>query len=217
MNASVPSRPRPRNRGGGSSSVGGTSQNAFNQHPLPMPPPFHVFEVPYGIVPPPMLDTSVRGPRGIGGSHSHASNDHSQRNNSRRGGGYGTRPRGDGQYHSSHGGRRDQGRRDVHHTPPYPPPPPIGYVPSHMPPGLPPFLTPPPVRVFPGQMGFGESIEFTVMLECAIIEFLRIILGFQIWHPLFSTIRQYLRSLLGLCRLCHLLVLRLSPLQVRSP
>ncbi|KAL0323214.1 UNVERIFIED_CONTAM: La-related protein 1C [Sesamum angustifolium] len=155
VNNPMPTRPRSRNRSGGSSSGSGPSQNNFNQQPLPMPPPFPVFEVPFGMVPT-VMDTSVRGSRpvgGVGGSQSHTGNDHSsQRNNSRRGG-YGPRPRGDGQYHNNHGGRRDQDRRDVHHPPQYVPPP-IGYMPAPMPPGAGPFMAPPPVRVFPGQMGF---------------------------------------------------------------
>ncbi|KAL0391873.1 UNVERIFIED_CONTAM: La-related protein 1C [Sesamum radiatum] len=155
VNNPMPARPRSRNRSGGSSSGSGPSQNNFNQQPLPMPPPFPVFEVPFGMVPT-VMDTSVRGSRpvgGVGGSQSHTGNDHSsQRNNSRRGG-YGPRPRGDGQYHNNHGGRRDQDRRDVHHPPQYVPPP-IGYMPAPLPPGAGPFMAPPPVRVFPGQMGF---------------------------------------------------------------
>ncbi|KAL0347476.1 UNVERIFIED_CONTAM: La-related protein 1B [Sesamum calycinum] len=155
INNPMPARPRSRNRSGGSSSGSGPSQNNFNQQPLPMPPPFPVFEVPFGMVPT-VMDTSVRGSRpvgGVGGSQSHTGNDHSsQRNNSRRGG-YGPRPRGDGQYHNNHGGRRDQDRRDVHHPPQYVPPP-IGYMPAPLPPGAGPFMAPPPVRVFPGQMGF---------------------------------------------------------------
>lgn len=161
-NTSVPSRPRSRHRGGGNSSVVGTSQNAFNQHPLPMapppppPPPFRVFEVPpYGMVPPPMLDASVRGPRGVGGSHAHASNDHSQRNNSRRGS-YGPPARGDGTHSNNHRGRREQDRRDVLRPPPYLPPH-MGYMPPPLPPGAGPFMPPPPVRVFPGQMGFDAA------------------------------------------------------------
>ncbi|XP_051150938.1 la-related protein 1B-like [Andrographis paniculata] len=153
VNNSMPSRARPRNRGGSSSSLSGTSQNAFNQQPLPMPPPppFHVFEVPYGMVPP-VLDNPVRGPRPIGGSHSHAGNDHPQRNNPRRGGGYGPRPRGEGPHPNSHG-RREQDRRDVHRPPHYLPPH-MGYMPSPLPPGAAPLMAPGPVRVFPGQMGF---------------------------------------------------------------
>ncbi|XP_011074705.1 la-related protein 1B [Sesamum indicum] len=155
INNPMPTRPRSRNRSGGSSSSTGPSQNNYNQPSLPMPPPFPVFEVPFGMVPA-VLDTSVRGGRpvgGAGGSQSHTGNDHSsQRNNSRRGG-YGPRPRGDGQYHNNHGGRRDQDRRDVHHPPQYVPPP-IGYMPAPLPPGAAPFMAPPPVRVFPGQMGF---------------------------------------------------------------
>ncbi|KAL0432330.1 UNVERIFIED_CONTAM: La-related protein 1C [Sesamum latifolium] len=155
VNNPMPTRPRSRNRSGASSSGTGPSQNNFNQQSLPMPPPFPVYEVPFGMVPT-VLDTSVRGARpvgGVGGSQSHTGNDHSsQRNNSRRGG-YGPRPRGDGQYHNNHGGRRDQDRRDVHHPPQYVPPP-IGYMPAPLPPGAGPFMAPPPVRMFPGQMGF---------------------------------------------------------------
>ncbi|KAK6115717.1 hypothetical protein DH2020_007986 [Rehmannia glutinosa] len=154
-----PTRPRSRNRngggGGGSSSGSGPSQTTFNQPSLPVPPPFPVFDVPYGMIPA-VMDTSVRGARpvgGVGGSQSHTGNDHSsQRNNSRRGN-YGPRPRGDGPYHNNHGGRRDQDRRDVHHPPQYVPPP-MGYMPSPLPHGAAPFLQPPPVRVFPGQIGF---------------------------------------------------------------
>ncbi|KAL6522081.1 hypothetical protein OROMI_031958 [Orobanche minor] len=156
-----PTRQRSRNRngggggGGGSASGRGPSQTTFNQPSLPMPPPFPVFEVPYGMVPA-VMDASVRGPRplsGVGGSHMHTGNDHSsQRNNSRRGN-YGSRPRGEG-YHNNHGGRRDQDRRDVHHHPPQYMPPPMGYMPPPLPPGAAPFMPPPPVRVFPGQMGF---------------------------------------------------------------
>lgn len=144
--------------GGGSSSGSGPSQGTFNQPSLPMPPPFPVFEVPFGMIPA-VLDNSVRGPRpigGVGASQSPTGNDHStQRNNSRRNN-YGPRPRGDGQYHNNHGGRRDQDRREVHHPPQYAPPP-MGYMPPPLPPGAAPFMAPPPMRVFPGQMGFGES------------------------------------------------------------
>ncbi|KAH6785889.1 hypothetical protein C2S51_038344 [Perilla frutescens var. frutescens] len=168
-----PARPRSRNRGGGggggagagggggSSSGSGPSQSTFNQPSLPMPPPFPVFEVPYGMIPA-VLDNSVRGPRpigGVGASQSHTGNDHSsQRSNSRRGT-FGPRPRGDGQYHNNHGGRRDQDRRDVHHPPQYAPPP-IGYMPPPLPPGAAPFMAPPPMRVFPGQMGFDMASPF---------------------------------------------------------
>ncbi|KAL9144528.1 hypothetical protein ABFS82_14G301800 [Erythranthe guttata] len=159
-------RPRSRNRngggggggGGGSNSVSGPSQNSFNQPPsLPMPPPYPVFEAPYGMVPP-VLDTSLRGARpvgGVGGSQSHTGNDHSSpRNNSRRNN-YGPRPRGDGPYHNNHGGgRRDQDRRDVHHPPPFMTPLPGGYMPPPLPPGAGPFMAPPPMRLFPAPMGF---------------------------------------------------------------
>ncbi|GER33986.1 hypothetical protein STAS_10168 [Striga asiatica] len=158
-------RQRPRNRnggggGGGNSSVSGQSQPAFNQPSLPMPPPFPVFEVPYGMVPA-VMDTSVRGPRPGGGSQSHAGNNNhsSQRSNNSRRGNYGSRPRGDGQYHNNHGGRRDQDRREVHHPQQYVPPP-MGYMPSPLPPGAAPFMGPPPVRVFPGQMGFDVASPF---------------------------------------------------------
>lgn len=160
-------RPRSRNRGGGGgagvaggSSGTGPSQNTFNQPSLPMPPPFPVFDVPYGMIPA-VIDNSGRGPRPIGGvvaSQPHSGNDHSsQRSNSRRGN-YGPRPRGDGQYHNNHGGRRDQDRRDVH--PPGPPqyvPPHIGYMPPPLPPVASTFMAPPPMRVYPGQIGFGSA------------------------------------------------------------
>ncbi|KAG8377963.1 hypothetical protein BUALT_Bualt08G0088500 [Buddleja alternifolia] len=149
----VSTRPRSRNRGGGSSSGSVASYNSFNRPSPATPPPFPVVEVPYGIVPP-ILDTPMRGTRpvgGVGGSHSHTGNDHSsQRNNSRRNN-YGPRPRGDGQYHNNHGGRRDQDRRDVHIPPPYVPPP-MGYIPPPLHPGAPPFMNP-HMRVFPGPMG----------------------------------------------------------------
>ncbi|GFP80728.1 la-related protein 1a [Phtheirospermum japonicum] len=153
---------RTRNGGGGggggnSSGIGpsgsGPSQATFNQPSLPMPLPFPVFEVPYGMVPT-VMDTTVRGARPVGGSQSHTGNDHSShRNNNSRRGNYGSRPRGDGQYHNNnnnHGGRRDQDRRDVHHHPSQYVPPPMGYMPSPLPPGAGPFMAPPPVRVFPG-------------------------------------------------------------------
>lgn len=167
-----PARPRPRNRGGGGggghSSGSGPSQSTFNQPSLPMPPPFPVFDLPYGMMPA-VLDNSLRGPRPIGGgvgtSQSHTGNDHSsQRSNSRRGN-YGGRPRGDGQYHNNHG-RRDQDRRDVHHPPQYVPSPigHIGYRPAPLPPVGNPFMPPPPMRVFPGQIGFGESALYFFIL-----------------------------------------------------
>ncbi|KAI3460425.1 hypothetical protein Pfo_017088 [Paulownia fortunei] len=165
VNNPMPTRPRSRNRsgggGGGSSSGSGPSQNTFNQPSLPMPPPFPVFELPYGMVPA-VLDTSARGPRpvvGVGGSQSHTGNDHSSRRNNSRRGNYGPRPRGEGPYHNNHGGRRDQDRRDVHHPPQYVPPP-IGYMPSPLPPGAGPFMAPPPVRVFTGQLGFDMASPF---------------------------------------------------------
>ncbi|GER38789.1 lupus la ribonucleoprotein [Striga asiatica] len=156
-------RQRSRNRngggGGGNSSVSSQPQPAFNQPSLPMPPPFPVFEVPYGMVPA-VMDASVRGPRAVGGSQSHAGNSYSnQRNNNSRRGNYGSRPRGDGHYHNNHGGRRDHDRREVHHPPQYVPPP-MGYMPSPLPPGAAPFLAPPPVRVFAGQMGFDMASPF---------------------------------------------------------
>ncbi|KAG8389850.1 hypothetical protein BUALT_Bualt01G0021700 [Buddleja alternifolia] len=160
-NNPMPTRPRSRNRGGGgsggggSSSGGGPSQNTFNRTSPPVPPPFPVFDPTYGVAPP-VLDTSVRGARpvgGVGGSQSPTGNDHSSpRNNSRRGN-YGPRPRGDGTFHNNHGGRRDQDRRDVPLPPQYVPPP-MGYMPPPpLPPGAP-FIAPQPVRVFPGPMGF---------------------------------------------------------------
>ncbi|KAL2503939.1 La-related protein 1C [Abeliophyllum distichum] len=157
----MPARQRSRHRGGGagggSSSGSGPSSSAFSRPSPPPPPPFPVFDMPYGTMVPPMLDNPVRGTRpggGVGGSQPHTGNDHSSpRNNSRRGN-YGPRPRGDGPYHSSHGGRRDQDRRDVHLSHQFVPPP-VGYMPSPIPPGAAPFMAaPPPVRVFPGQMGF---------------------------------------------------------------
>ncbi|KAL1561110.1 la-related protein 1C-like isoform X2 [Salvia divinorum] len=162
-----------RNRGGGSGggvgrgsfSGSGPSQGPFNQPPLPMPPPFPVFEVQYGVIPA-VLDNSVRGPRPIGGgvgpSHSPAGNEHStQRFNTRRNSNYGPRPRGDGQYHINHGGRRDHDHREVRHPPPTYAPPPMGYMPPPLPPGAASFMAPPPVMLYPGQMGFNmESPPF---------------------------------------------------------
>ncbi|XP_042058281.1 la-related protein 1C-like isoform X1 [Salvia splendens] len=159
-----------RNRGGGASggvgrgsfSVSGPSQGLFNQPPLPMPPPFPVFEVPFGVIPT-VLDNSVRGPRPIGGGvgPSHSGNDHStQRINTRRNNNYGPRPRGDGQYHNNHGGRRDHDRREVHHPPPPYAPPPMGYMPPPLPPGAASFMAPPPMMLFPGQMGFNMESPF---------------------------------------------------------
>ncbi|KAL1557130.1 hypothetical protein AAHA92_12655 [Salvia divinorum] len=153
-----------RNRGGGgggSSSGSGSSQSTFNQPTLPMPPPFPVFEVPFGMIPA-VLDNSLRGPRpigGVGASQSPTSNDHStQRSNSRRNN-YGPRPRGDGQYHNNYGGWRDQDRREVHHPPRYAAPP-MGYMPPPLPPGAAPFMAPPPMRAIPGQIGFDMASPF---------------------------------------------------------
>ncbi|XP_073043769.1 la-related protein 1C-like isoform X2 [Primulina eburnea] len=167
-----PTRPRSRNRGGGggggSPSVSGPSQNNFGRPsnpppPPPPPPPFPIFGLPYELIPP-ILNTPVRGTRPVGGgegSQSHVGNDHSSpRNTSRRGGNYGSRPRGDGPYHSNHGGWRDQDRRDVHLSPHYGPPPPLGYMPPPIPAGAPPFMVPPPVRLIPGQMGFDMASPF---------------------------------------------------------
>ncbi|XP_047982237.1 la-related protein 1C-like isoform X2 [Salvia hispanica] len=161
-----------RNRGGGgggggggrgSFSVSGPSQGPFNPLPLPMPPPFPVIEVPFGAIPT-VLDNSVRGPRPIGGGvgPSHSGNDHpTQRINTRRSNNYGPRPRGDGQYHNNHGGRRDHDRREVRHPPPPPyAPPPMGYMPPPLPPGAASFMAPPPMMLFPGQMGFNMEPPF---------------------------------------------------------
>ncbi|CAA2968519.1 la-related protein 1B-like [Olea europaea var. sylvestris] len=154
------SRHRGRGAGGGSSSGNGPSSSVFIRPSPPQPPPFPVFNMPYAMVPH-MLDTPVRGTRpggGVGGSQPHNGNDSSPRNNSRRGN-YGPRPRGDGPYHSNHGVRRDQDRRDVHLSHQYVPP--VGYMPTPFPPGAPPFIsTPPAGRVFPGQMGFDMSSPF---------------------------------------------------------
>ncbi|KAL3845348.1 hypothetical protein ACJIZ3_002751 [Penstemon smallii] len=164
-NNTMSPRPRSRNRGGGggggSSSGTGPSQNTFNRPSAPTPPVFPVFEVPYGMVPP-MLDPPMRGSRpvgGLGGSQSHTGNDHSSQRNTSRRGHFGPRPRGDGPYNNNHGGRRDQDRRDVHVPPQYVLPP-MGYMPSHLPPGAGPFMAPPPPRVLPGQMGFDMASPF---------------------------------------------------------
>lgn len=160
----MPTRPRSRNRGGGSSSGSGPSQHNFNRPaapaPAPLGPPFPVpvFEQPYGMVPT-VQEASIRGPRAVGNSQPHAGNDHSgvqsHRNNSRRGN-FGSRPRGEGQYHNNQGGRRDQDRRDTHLTPPFPQP--VVFVPPPIPPpGTGPFMPGQHMRVFPPQMGgFGK-------------------------------------------------------------
>lgn len=160
-----------KHRGGGSAQGGG-----FNRPPPPtpppMPPPFPaLLELPsygnYGNFVPPVLDSSVRGVRPLSGVGSQAGNDHSthsQRNSSRRNN-FGGRPRGDGQYHSNHGGRRDHDRRDVHLPHQFvPPPPPGGYMPPPPPPppGSASFIAPPPMRSFVSPLGFGKSIVFRV-------------------------------------------------------
>ncbi|XP_073154184.1 la-related protein 1C-like [Henckelia pumila] len=170
-NSTTPTRPRSRNRGGGggsggSPSVSGPSQNNFGRPstppPSPPPPPFPIFGLPYELIPP-ILNTPVRGTRPVGGvegSNSHVGNGHSSPRNTSRRGNYGSRPRGDGPYHSNHGGWRDQDRRDVRLSPHYGPPPPLGYMPSPIPSGAPPFMVPPAVRLIPGQIGFDMASPF---------------------------------------------------------
>ncbi|KAI5640397.1 hypothetical protein M9H77_00183 [Catharanthus roseus] len=106
-----------KHRGGGGSGSGpggGSAQGGYNRPPPPPPPPlppsFPGIEMPpygnYGnFMPPPVLDSSARGPRPMGGVGPQSGNDHSshaQRNSSRRNS-FGSRPRGDGQYHNNHG------------------------------------------------------------------------------------------------------------------
>lgn len=166
-----------KHRGGGGSGSGpggGSAQGGYNRPPPPPPPPlppsFPGIEMPpygnYGnFMPPPVLDSSARGPRPMGGVGPQSGNDHSshaQRNSSRRNS-FGSRPRGDGQYHNNHGGRRESDRRDVQ-VPHQFIPPPGGYIAPPPPPGSAPFIPPPHMRPFVGPMSFGESyhVYFTI-------------------------------------------------------
>ncbi|XP_051149722.1 la-related protein 1C-like [Andrographis paniculata] len=143
--ATTSAKPRSRNRNGGGGTPAGIAPppNTLNQTSLRAPPFMHSMV-------PTVVDASARGTRPVGGG-----NEHSQRNNSRRNGGYGPRPRRDAQFHNNHGRGRDQSRRDVlPHLPYGPPPPPMSYIASPLHPGAPRFLALPAMRVFPGQIGF---------------------------------------------------------------
>ncbi|KAL3505424.1 hypothetical protein ACH5RR_035265 [Cinchona calisaya] len=150
-----------KHRGGGSAQGGGFRPPP---PPPPMPPPFPAFmEIPpygnYRNFVPPVLDSSVRSARPLSGAGSgNDQSSHSQRNSSRRNN-FGGRPRGDGQYHNNHGGRRDHDRRDVH-LPHQFVPPPGGYMPPPPPPGSASFVGPPPMRPFVGPMGFDMASPF---------------------------------------------------------
>ncbi|KAL3514804.1 hypothetical protein ACH5RR_027521 [Cinchona calisaya] len=144
----------------------GSAQGGFRPPPPPPMPPFPpVIEIPpygnYGNFVPPVLDSSVRGARPVSGIGPQTGNDHSphsQRNSSRRNN-FGGRPRGDGQYHNNHVGRRDHDRRDVH-LPHQFVPPPGGYMPPPPPPGAASFIAPPPMRPFIGPIGFDMASPY---------------------------------------------------------
>lgn len=125
-------RPRLRNRCGGSSSVSGALQNAFSQQHL---------MAPHNMVPP-EFDACVRGLRptgGVGGSQSHTGINHPQRNKSRWGA-Y-------GRHFQDDGGQREQDRGFIS------PPPLLAWRWAIMP-------HPQPFRMFPGQMGFSAASPF---------------------------------------------------------
>ncbi|KAM3304502.1 la-related protein 1C [Capsicum chacoense] len=148
--------------GGGSGPGGGVFVRTPPPPPPPLPPPFPIMH--YG----PVLEPPVRGSRPVGGGFPsqppHGTNDHSPHRNHGRKGNFGSRPRGDGSYHNSHGGRRDQDRRDVHMAPQFAPPPPPPHAAYIRPaPGTAPFLPPPPpMRPFVAPMGFDMAPFFYV-------------------------------------------------------
>ncbi|CAI9758007.1 unnamed protein product [Fraxinus pennsylvanica] len=162
-NHTMPTGQRPmgyRGRGGGGISPrNGPSQTGFSSPsslmPHPVLPPYAPFDMPYAAVGPPVMDTSGRGMRpmgGVRGSQSHISNDHSpHRNNSRRGN-FGQRGRGDGPHYNNHGGRRDQDRRDGRLPHQYIRPP-IGFYPHPPSPGNATLIRHPPVRPFADPVG----------------------------------------------------------------
>lgn len=178
-NHTLPVRQRSMKRGNGGIGVGPV-QTGFTHPPPPPPPPFPVFGVPpnaYGKLVPGAPDSSSREapfrpnnwelrPMGGFGTQLHAMNDPPTQRNSHRRGSFGTHPRGDGQYHNNHGGRRNHDRgnyewnfsrgsnvRDVQMPPQRAPP--RSFV-GPPPPGSTPFITPQTVRPFGNPIAFPE-------------------------------------------------------------
>ncbi|KAJ9553874.1 hypothetical protein OSB04_017919 [Centaurea solstitialis] len=159
---------RPMRRGG---SSGGGSSSGYNRPPPPppLPPPFPLFDMSYGNLVPPVLESPVREPPHFKGNWS--PRNPTLRNN------YGPRPRGDGggsYVNNGYGGNRDHNHdrdwrsprshspRDVHMTPQMvpPPPPPIrGFIrPPH--PGPAPFIPPQPLRPYGTPMGYEMAASY---------------------------------------------------------
>uniref|UniRef100_A0A5B6YVQ8 Putative la-related protein 1C-like n=1 Tax=Davidia involucrata TaxID=16924 RepID=A0A5B6YVQ8_DAVIN len=178
-NHTLPVRQRSMKRGGGSG--GGSAQSNFTRPPPPppppLPPPFPLFDVPYGTLVPALPDLSPKEPpykgnnwdtRPIGGfvPQPHAGNDQPSHRNSSRRSNFGPRPRGDGPYHNSNVGRRDQDRdwngsrssnvRDVHLQ--HQMAPPRGFRPPPL--GSTPFIPTQPVRSFGNPINFDMTSPY---------------------------------------------------------
>lgn len=115
---------------------GAPGQGGFSRQPplSPSPPPFPIFEMPYGNLIPAVMDPSMVGPRPAVGGVVHLRPNYSSPNNLPRRESSGARPHGDWTYNQ--GNRHNHGRRD----PPYQfAPRHGGFIPSP-PPSSPPFL-----------------------------------------------------------------------------
>ncbi|XP_019152363.1 PREDICTED: la-related protein 1C-like isoform X2 [Ipomoea nil] len=129
-------------------------QGGFSGQPPPphSPPPFPIFEMPYGNFIPAVMDPSMVGPRPVVGGVVHLQANHSSPNNFPRRSS-GAHPHGDWTYNQ--GNRHNHGRRDGH--------PPYQFAPRHggfiPPPSSPPFL-PPPIQSLGCPIGFDVATPF---------------------------------------------------------
>lgn len=140
---------------------GAPGQGGFSRQPplSPSPPPFPIFEMPYGNLIPAVMDPSMVGPRPAVGGVVHLRPNYSSPNNLPRRESSGARPHGDWTYNQ--GNRHNHGRRD----PPYQfAPRHGGFIPSP-PPSSPPFL-PQAVGSMGYPIGFGVYLLRDLLVFC---------------------------------------------------